>query len=583
MSQNNERTGSPYQAGILICETLYGSLAPVFSGGKLPECFLEVYPRDCSGLCCSSTGFREAASGLSARCSEICLLTCSSPAGRGSLDNFPGKLIDAGHGAELLYPSDVLSARRSSGDYFIFPINSGENQNYIDFLKDSGVPGSDVSRIIIPDTGTAEIKAGFVQALEEAFGLPVEVERVSLDYAENYIGRLLYEAMNRYQASGIEAFKRELSDSMVAMDMFGLLVGLKEEENVIETIIELFSVLCSPDQVVYAGVRDGIITSVSKLKPNMGTDSGIDLLPGTKMPDITPGYTGSGLLFPVSVWGEIVGLISIEGTGSNAVTESHINTARLFLPLCGLVVKNARNYNDLEVALAERDEEIILRKKAEEGLSGAIKKLNLLSGVTRHDILNQIIVANYYLESAIEDAPEYEAALNPVKKSVDEIHRHIVFTRNYQDLGILPPSWQSCPDLIRRCFEERDYPSGVSVEIDLPRIDFLADPMLGKALCNVISNAYNHAEGMKNLKISGKPAGDDAFLVTIADDGEGVPEDKKKLIFRQGHGKNHGYGLFLVKEILALTGIKIRETGVYGEGAVFGIEIPSGSWRYKEE
>jgi hypothetical protein len=39
----------------------------------------------------------------------------------------------------------------------------------------------------------------------------------------------------------------------------------------------------------------------------------------------------------------------------------------------------------------------------------------------------------------------------------------------------------------------------------------------------------------------------------------------KKYLFGQGFGKNTGLGLFLSREILAITGIVIRETGKNGD------------------
>ena len=43
-------------------------------------------------------------------------------------------------------------------------------------------------------------------------------------------------------------------------------------------------------------------------------------------------------------------------------------------------------------------------------------------------------------------------------------------------------------------------------------------------------------------------------------------------------GKNTGLGMFLVQEILSLTGITIKETGVPGTGARFEINIPNGKY-----
>ena len=170
-----------------------------------------------------------------------------------------------------------------------------------------------------------------------------------------------------------EMIKKELANSLLAIDMFGLLIGLKNEEDVIDTVIELSSMLFSPEQAVYAGVKNKKITYVSKLNSNAESKSIIDLPPGSYIPEITYEFSEDGFIFPVEVWGEIVGYLTIEITDSPEKIESLKNTAKLFLPLCGLVVTNARNHHNMLEALNERDGEIELRKKAEAGLSAAIK------------------------------------------------------------------------------------------------------------------------------------------------------------------------------------------------------------------
>jgi len=63
------------------------------------------------------------------------------------------------------------------------------------------------------------------------------------------------------------------------------------------------------------------------------------------------------------------------------------------------------------------------------------------------------------------------------------------------------------------------------------------------------------------------------------DDVDDVPAGEKERIFTRGFGKNTGLGLFLSREILAITGITIRETGESGKGVRFEITVPKGAWR----
>ncbi len=64
------------------------------------------------------------------------------------------------------------------------------------------------------------------------------------------------------------------------------------------------------------------------------------------------------------------------------------------------------------------------------------------------------------------------------------------------------------------------------------------------------------------------------------DNGGGIDQETKKHLFKRGYGKNTGYGLFLIREILAITGILIEETGESGKGARFEIKVPKGAYRF---
>ena len=59
----------------------------------------------------------------------------------------------------------------------------------------------------------------------------------------------------------------------------------------------------------------------------------------------------------------------------------------------------------------------------------------------------------------------------------------------------------------------------------------------------------------------------------------GIPEGMKTRIFDQAFGRHTGYGLFLCREILGITGMTISETGEEGKGARFEISVPRENYR----
>ena len=74
----------------------------------------------------------------------------------------------------------------------------------------------------------------------------------------------------------------------------------------------------------------------------------------------------------------------------------------------------------------------------------------------------------------------------------------------------------------------------------------------------------------------------DGLYIIWEDDGAGIPEAEKGRIFERGYGKNTGFGLYLVREILSITGIQICETGQEGGGARFEILVPEGGYRFRD-
>ncbi|WP_292418405.1 ATP-binding protein [Methanoregula sp.] len=95
---------------------------------------------------------------------------------------------------------------------------------------------------------------------------------------------------------------------------------------------------------------------------------------------------------------------------------------------------------------------------------------------------------------------------------------------------------------------------------------------------NLFDNAHRHGEHATEAVVQCGTDGE-ALTIVVEDNGIGISEEEKEKIFEKGWGKNTGYGLFLVREILSITGITIRETGTPGKGARFEIRVPRECWR----
>ncbi len=117
------------------------------------------------------------------------------------------------------------------------------------------------------------------------------------------------------------------------------------------------------------------------------------------------------------------------------------------------------------------------------------------------------------------------------------------------------------------------------VKNDLPPgIEVFADPLVVKVFYNLMDNAALYGGKITFIRFSVEDDGDDHVIV-CEDDGDGIIAQEKEKIFERGFGKNTGLGLALSREILSITGITIKETGVPGKGARFEITVPKDTWR----
>ena len=224
--------------------------------------------------------------------------------------------------------------------------------------------------------------------------------------------------------------------------------------------------------------------------------------------------------------------------------------------------------------------DISSRRRVEEALRQANRKLNLLSSITRHDINNQLLVVNGFvglLQGEVDD-PSLSDYFSRITTANSRIADMIQFTKEYENIGVEAPVWHDLAGMLNT-LAEGILPEGISLTGNLPPgTEVFADPMLRKAFFNLLDNSVRHGQRVTGIRVSSRQSGND-LVVVLEDDGVGIPSGDKERIFEQGFGKNTGLGLFLVREILSLTGISIKETGEEGVGARFEMLVPRGVYR----
>jgi PAS domain S-box-containing protein len=221
------------------------------------------------------------------------------------------------------------------------------------------------------------------------------------------------------------------------------------------------------------------------------------------------------------------------------------------------------------------------QREAEHALRQANSKLNLLSSITRHDILNHLTAIQGYIGLAMESTKDdtVNTFLKNANLVTGKTQSLLQFTRDYQNMGIQDPEWQNLLEIILRSSPVITSPH-LTQQVHVEGLEIYADKLLEKVFYNLMDNTLRHGEHVTEIRIHYNEE-ESGLILYYEDNGKGVPSFEKDLIFKRGYGKNTGFGLFLIHEILAITGITIQETGEFGKGACFEIRIPRGNYRIR--
>ena len=218
--------------------------------------------------------------------------------------------------------------------------------------------------------------------------------------------------------------------------------------------------------------------------------------------------------------------------------------------------------------------------RSQQALQMSRKKLNLLNTITFQDIQNALFSLKGYIELQ-KDIPMDERArvyVNKEKEVTEKISSSLAFAKNYQDMGIKPPLWQNVNQTLLYAISHLDL-SNIVRKDNVEGLEIYADPLLETVFFNLVENVMKHGKTATEISFYYKETLDYLTLF-IEDNGTGIPDAEKEKIFEREYGSQKGMGLFLVREILSITTISIKESGVYGQGARFEISVPKGEYRF---
>ncbi|MFB6092472.1 MAG: PAS domain S-box protein [Haloquadratum sp.] len=240
-------------------------------------------------------------------------------------------------------------------------------------------------------------------------------------------------------------------------------------------------------------------------------------------------------------------------------------------------------------------QDITERKEYERKLKEQRDNLDVLNQILRHDIRNDLQLVTAYadfLEGHVdEEGTEY------VEKIQRNATNAVELTRTARDMAdvMLSTEANRQPVDLRNALEgelddvRSEHPdAAITVEGAVPAATVRANEMLGSVFRNLLTNAIQHNDkDIPEVTVSvvedgdgdGDGDGDEGTVtVRVADNGPGVPDDRKKSIFGKGEkgleSAGTGIGLYLVDTLVDRYGGDVWVEDNEPEGSVFVVELP---------
>ena len=281
----------------------------------------------------------------------------------------------------------------------------------------------------------------------------------------------------------------------------------------------------------------------------------------------------SAMCSPLRGRKRIVGIIHVDTTGAGAFSHEDLMLLDAIGNAAGIAVENAQLYKD-----KIQNERLAAMGQAISGLSHYIK--NIVAAMdTSHAMVEKALAA--------EDLTIIDRVWKILRRSNQRISNLVLDMLAYskeRKPDIQPcPINEVCKEAAELCHDRIKTKHGkLQLDLDpkIPRI--LADPQgIHRCLLNLLTNAIDALdEEGGEVKISTAKHGEGEVLITVEDNGSGIPEEICQRIFdvffSTKGSQGTGLGLAVTKKIIEEHGGSIEVQSKEEQGTKFSIKLPIG-------
>lgn len=214
------------------------------------------------------------------------------------------------------------------------------------------------------------------------------------------------------------------------------------------------------------------------------------------------------------------------------------------------------------------------------------EEFEALSRILRHDVRNDMSVILGWgerLEAHVDD--EGRDSFEKIMAAADHIVELTDIARDYAETITSGETMAVKPVALRPLLEQelatrREFFPDATIELDgdVPDVEVVANEMLSSVVRNLVNNAVQHNDAEDPAVQVSVDLVDDAAVVSIADNGPGVPPEIRDSVFereRKGiDSSGAGIGLSLVQTLVEQFDGDVWVTDNTPTGSVFHVRLP---------
>jgi signal transduction histidine kinase/PAS domain-containing protein len=215
-------------------------------------------------------------------------------------------------------------------------------------------------------------------------------------------------------------------------------------------------------------------------------------------------------------------------------------------------------------------------------------RLDFMNRLLRHNLLNSLNVVEARLDFLggrvdYEVNEHLEVAADRTREMVEFVEKIHRVTRAIGREREQTLEATSLRDVLSKRVERTrsTYPEAEFHTASVPDVDVVADDLLGDVFDNVLMNAVQHNTSETPRVRVDASVHDEEVVVSVADNGPGVPDEEKPRVFDRESDEfddpGTGFGLYLVGEILDSYDGSISVEDNDPEGAVFRVTLQRAS------